>query len=62
MSSDSQNGSPEPPATRPTLADLSAARVACGHFLGQDPGFFEAEIAWATVERLTDNHMIKHVD
>jgi hypothetical protein len=24
--------------------------------------FFEAKITWPTVERLTDNHMVEHVD
>ena len=36
--------------------------LACGYLLGQDPGFFEAEISLPITHRLTYNNMIKEID
>ena len=36
--------------------------LACGYLLGQDPGFFEAEISLPITYRLTYNNMIKETD
>jgi hypothetical protein len=33
-----------------------------GGFSSDHTRFFEAEITWPTVERLTDNNVIEHVD
>jgi len=53
-------------SARALTADSGSARrygrYRCGYLLGQDPGFFEAEISLPITHRLTYNNMIKEID